>query len=158
MQPHDKAAWLADRDHRDALFLGDGLNDGAAGAGALASGTPNADRPLSAAPSDFYLTEPGLAPVACALSAARELCAATGHARVVAGACSVVAALLAAAGLVAPLMVAAAMPLAGLAIAGAALLAVSPAIDRRRGATTTHMDVGRAGRAGQPGAVATAHS
>jgi P-type Cu2+ transporter len=125
MQPDDKAAWLAAQTGRDTLFLGDGLNDGAVGAGAIVTGTPSAGRPLCAAPSDFYLVARGLAPVALALDAARALDTAAQRSRRAACACSVAAVLAALAGLATPLVIAACMPLAALAIARSA----APATD-----------------------------
>ncbi len=114
MQPADKSAWLAEHGG-DALFLGDGINDGTGG---LVCGAPGAGRPLRAA-GDFHLVAPGLFPVISAIAAARDLGVAARHARLAGAACTAVAVILAMVGLASPILVAALMPAAALAIAAA---------------------------------------
>ena len=121
MRPCDKIAWLEERDRGDTLFLGDGVNDDDAGARAHASGTPSSHRPLPAAPSDFFLLRPGLAPVASALAAARELVAVTCWMRRLGGAATGAAIAISWAGVARPWHVAGLMPLAALLLAAAAL-------------------------------------
>ncbi|HKE16831.1 MAG TPA: HAD family hydrolase [Kofleriaceae bacterium] len=156
MQPGDKAAWLAARERQGTLFLGDGLNDGAVGAGALVTGTPSADRPLVAARSDFYLVASGLAPVASALDAARALDAAARRSRRAACASSGAAVVLALAGLATPLAVALCMPLASLAIARAAARSLAPAAASRAGCA--HVTPAGARAARRPASVVAAHT
>ena len=124
MQPADKAAWLAEHGG-DALFLGDGINDGAVG-GALVSGAPCAGRPLVAA-ADFHLVAPGLAPLASALAAARDLGVVARRSRNAGAACTAAAITLAVAGLASPVLIAALMPAAALAIAAATARPARPA-------------------------------
>ncbi len=105
-----KAEFVAARDHRDLLMIGDGINDSAAVATAFASGTPTVDRPFMAARSDFYFTTPGLRPVRLALLAARKLAKVRRRNLGLAIAYNVVAVSLAYAGVMSPLLCAIFMP------------------------------------------------
>ncbi len=70
----DKAAWLrANGADRDALFVGDGINDTLAAEAALVSGTPSIDRPFMPARCDFYFVTAGLGPIRRMLRDARRL-------------------------------------------------------------------------------------
>jgi len=153
MKPEDKMAWLAEHGRKGALFIGDGLNDGAVDA--LVSGTPAADRPLRAAASDFSLIAPGLAPLAGALTAARELGVATRQLQRAGASVSGAAVLLSVAGLAHPLLVALFMPLAALTMAAWAARQLSgdaPARDRR--ARSAHLGPVGPASPGMPAAAA----
>ncbi|MEZ4336334.1 MAG: HAD-IC family P-type ATPase [Sandaracinaceae bacterium] len=70
----DKAAWLKEHGaDRDALFVGDGINDTFAAEVALLSGTPSIDRPFMPARCDFYFVTAGLGPIRRMLLDARRL-------------------------------------------------------------------------------------
>jgi P-type Cu2+ transporter len=125
-QPEDKAAFLADLDRGDTLFIGDGVNDALAARAAHAAGTPAIDRPFMAAMTDFYLVTPGLSPIATALRAAAALGRTLRRNFAVAVAYNVVGVALAWAGLLGPLGAAVLMPASSLAIVGLTTWSLSP--------------------------------
>jgi Cu2+-exporting ATPase len=71
--PDRKAERIAALDHRDTLFVGDGVNDTRALETAFLSGTPSIERPFVPARADFYFVTPGLAPMRALLLASRRL-------------------------------------------------------------------------------------
>lgn len=73
LSPEDKAARVRALDHEDTLFLGDGVNDALAFAAAYTAGTPAIDRPVLPGRSDFFVVGEGIAPLAAAFAASRDL-------------------------------------------------------------------------------------
>jgi Cu2+-exporting ATPase len=124
--PRDKDEWLARHDHRDALMVGDGINDTLAVEHAYCSGTPAIDRPFMAARSDFYFVSPGLAPIRAALHAAKALVRVRSMNLSIALAYNAVAVALSYAGLMSPLVCAVIMPLSSLTTIAATRVALSP--------------------------------
>jgi Cu2+-exporting ATPase len=116
MRPEDKAAWLAEHDRQDTLFIGDGINDGLAAGAAHISGTPAIDRPFMATRCDFYLTAAGLAPITRALAAARRLAEVARSNLVFTAAYNAGAVTLALSGLMRPWLAAVLMPISSLAV------------------------------------------
>jgi len=73
MTPENKAEWVERHDHRDTLFVGDGINDGPAFTRAYTAATPAVDHPSIPAKADFYFLGQRMAGVRAALGAARRL-------------------------------------------------------------------------------------
>lgn len=123
--PTDKAAWLrrvgADR---DALFIGDGINDTLAAEVALVSGTPSIDRPFMPARCDFYFVTAGLAPIRRMLLDARRLRRVVRADLALAVAYNLGAVGLAYAGVVEPWLAAILMPVSSLATIGLTAVAL----------------------------------
>ena len=61
LSPSDKAAKVAEIDHQDTLYLGDGANDSLAFDAALVTGTPVVDLSLLESKADFFTMGAGLA-------------------------------------------------------------------------------------------------
>ncbi len=112
--PEDKARDLAELDHGDALYVGDGINDALAVRVATCSGTPAAGRTFLAARTDFYLLGEGLTPLRIALQGARALRKTTRRNLRVSLGYNALAVGLAWAGLMSPLLCAVMMPLSSI--------------------------------------------
>lgn len=114
LSPGEKAAWLALRDRRDTLMVGDGINDSLVVEKAFCSGTPAIDRPFMAARSDFYFVTPGLGPIRLALSVAKAVRSTVRRNLILAVAYNVFAVAFSYAGLMSPVLCATLMPLSSL--------------------------------------------
>jgi P-type Cu2+ transporter len=121
LTPDGKAAWLAEHDRGDTLFIGDGINDSLVVERATCSGTPAIDRPFLPARSDFFFVTPGLAPIRRALEMARRLSRTTRRNLAMAIAYNAVTVGLAYAGLMSPLLCAVLMPASSLTVIAATL-------------------------------------
>lgn len=123
--PNDKARWIHQRDARDTLMIGDGINDALAVERAYCSGTPAIDRPFMPARTDFYFVTPGLRPIGLALHAARALSRVTRRNLTFAVFYNAIAVGLAFVGKMSPLLCAALMPLSSLSILLATMASLS---------------------------------
>jgi len=121
LTPEGKAAWLAEHDRGDTLFIGDGINDSLIVERAACSGTPAIDRPFLPARSDFFFVTAGLAPVRRALDVARRLARTTRRNLALAITYNTVTVGLAYAGLMSPLLCAVLMPASSLTVIAATL-------------------------------------
>ncbi len=117
-KPDDKARWL--QDHRDAGFVGDGLNDGPALGAARVGMAMFSGVPSSLWVADGVVTRPALAPVVAAVAGARATRDAVRANLTRSIVYNILAVGAAVVGLVNPLVAAVLMPLSsGLVIAGA---------------------------------------
>ena len=116
MSPEGKAAWIRDRDHRDTLMVGDGINDAPAFAAAFAAATPAVDHPALPARADFYFLGDGIRAVRVSLEAARRLRAVIRGTLVTASAYNIAALILCYLGLIGPLAAAVLMPVSSVAV------------------------------------------
>jgi Cu2+-exporting ATPase len=116
--PDDKAQRIAELDHHDTLFVGDGLNDAHALETAWLSGTPSIDRPFVPSRADFYFVTPGLAPIRALLVAARRLRRVAHGNLVFAALYNTLAVGLAVSGVMQPWLAAIAMPLSSIVVVG----------------------------------------
>ena len=97
-------------DHRDTLFIGDGVNDSLAFAAAFAAGTPAVDRPVMPGKSDFFLLGESLESLGELLTAAQSLRSVVRRILALAFAYNLLAVTVALLGLATPLGAAIAMP------------------------------------------------
>jgi len=109
LSPWEKAQRLREN-AKDALFVGDGINDAPAFREALCSATPVVDRPFVPARTDFFLVGSGLRGVRGVLEAARSLHRVVTRNLVLALSYNVATLVLACAGLLSPLLCAVLMP------------------------------------------------
>jgi Cu2+-exporting ATPase len=123
--PTAKAAFIQERDRRDMLMIGDGINDCLAVQQAFASGTPSIDRAFMPWRSDFYFVTPGLAPIRTALLAAKRLARIVRRNQVFAVAYNVGVVGLALAGLMKPWLAAVLMPLSSIVVLTATSVSLS---------------------------------
>ncbi|MEM7448690.1 MAG: heavy metal translocating P-type ATPase metal-binding domain-containing protein [Myxococcota bacterium] len=112
--PDEKAAQIAAIDQEDTLMIGDGVNDSLALQAAHCSGTPAVDRPFMAARCDFYVTAPGIAPIAQSLRLARQLAQVVRANLIFAVAYNLIAVTIAATGQMQPWLAAVLMPASSL--------------------------------------------
>lgn len=114
--PDDKASWIRSNRPEHVMMLGDGVNDGPAFDAAHCSGTPVIDRPFLPARADFFLTHPGILPVAKVLEEADRLSRVVRRNLLFAIVYNVLAVGAAWAGFMQPWMAAVLMPLSSLAV------------------------------------------
>lgn len=124
--PRDKAHVLDSLDHRDTLFVGDGVNDSLALDHTYVSGTPAVDRPFVPSRADFFFVTPGLAPVRLALRSARALAKVVRVDLAIALSYNALTVAFALAGKMSPLACAVLMPLSSLTTIAATVAALSP--------------------------------
>jgi Cu2+-exporting ATPase len=124
--PQSKARFLDQHDHRDTLFVGDGVNDSLALDHAYVSGTPAVDRPYVPARADFFFVTPGLSPVRLALRSSRVLAQVVRFDLAIALVYNAFAIGLALAGRMSPLLCAVLMPVSSLTTIAATVAALSP--------------------------------
>jgi Cu2+-exporting ATPase len=114
--PEDKARAVAALDHRDTLYLGDGINDSLAFEQALCAGTVAVDRPVLPGKSAFFIAGEGLRPLRRALAEARRLRRIVRRVSWLSLAYNVFAVSVCLAGRMSPLRAAVTMPLSSLGI------------------------------------------
>jgi Cu2+-exporting ATPase len=126
MSPEEKAAWIAQHDAQDTLYLGDGANDSLAFDAAWCSGTPAVDRGLLEQKADFYFLSRGLGGVRALLSTAETRRRVVHAVIAFAIAYNAVAIALSLAGKMSPLLAAVLMPASSLVSLGIVVMRLTP--------------------------------
>ncbi|HEY0712739.1 MAG TPA: HAD family hydrolase, partial [Polyangia bacterium] len=116
LDPASKARTVADLDHEDTLYLGDGINDSLAFDRALCAGTVAVDRPVLPGKAAFFLVGEGLAPLRRGLVEAQRLRRVVRRVFALSLSYNVVAVTICLVGLMTPLRAAVTMPLSSLGI------------------------------------------
>jgi Cu2+-exporting ATPase len=116
LDPAAKARAVAELDHRDTLYLGDGINDSLAFDQALCAGTVAVERPVVPGKAAFFLAGEGLEPLRRALGEARRLRRVVRRVSLLSLSYNVVAVSLCLAGVMSPLRAAVTMPLSSVGI------------------------------------------
>jgi Cu2+-exporting ATPase len=129
LSPQDKARAVAALDHRDTLYLGDGINDSLAFEEALCAGTVAIERPVVPGKAAFFLAGEGLLPLRRALGEARRLRRVVRRVSLLSLSYNVVAVSLCLAGVMSPVRAAVSMPLSSL---GILLFTLAQLSERRR--------------------------